>query len=72
MGRSDAYSAVSPTKTPPSSVRASSETTSLRYVRATGSANVTSSAPGVSPNTSPKLAASMSTPLSLVPSGAGE
>ena len=55
MGSSDAHSDASPTSTPPSRVRASSERTSFLSTPPTGSAHTISRAPGARPHASPKL-----------------
>src|SRR5690606_32206063 len=62
-GRRSVYSLASPTSTPPSSVLASSETTSFLYDPATASLTTTSSAPSVAAWASPKLATS--TPINF-------
>src|SRR5699024_2157831 len=61
------YSSMSPTKTPPSSFFASSDTTSVRYSRLTGSTKEASRAPGEMPAPSPDAAAATPTPCSAPP-----
>ena len=66
MGRNTPYDDASPTRTPPSRVLASSESTSLAYVRLTASLMTTSRQFSVVPIASPKLATSTPSSFSLV------